>query len=135
MVPVLRHPGEPVFAVMGCQLPLQERNQPRFEQFQGFANTFVIGDSHGLLPSQKICLVNTLPQPLGQAGNLGPALHQAIIGQPFGGPFLPFTEGIEAVGQLPGGIGPAPQFGRQGCRRPLPLLQGPQQLVYHLPDG
>ena len=41
----------------------------------------------------------------GETLNLRPALHQAVVGQGFGGAFLAFAKGVKAVGQLPDGRG------------------------------
>ena len=45
-----------------------------------------------------------------QADNLGPALHQAVVGERLGGAFFAFAQGAEAVAQFPGGLGLAAEF-------------------------
>src|SRR5437016_1715994 len=71
----------------------------------------------------------------GEAGDLGPALHQSVVGQGLGRPFLSLADRVETIGQLAGdlGLGAEP---RQKCRGGAFAtgLQRADQLVPYLPS-
>jgi hypothetical protein len=72
----------------------------------------------------------------GQAGDLGPALHQGVVRQGLGCALLALAQGVEAIGQLAHDLGLAAHLGRQNRRRAFAAsFEHADQVVNHLPHG
>ena len=70
----------------------------------------------------------------GQAGDLGPALHQAVVGQRLGGALLALAEGVEAVAEFAGDLGLAAELRDQRGRGAFAAAsEDADQVMDHLP--
>ena len=70
----------------------------------------------------------------GQAGDLGPALHQAVVGQRFGRALLALADRVEPVGQFAGDLGLAAELRDQRGRGAFAArFQSADQVMHHLP--
>src|SRR6516225_10777297 len=73
--------------------------------------------------------------PLGQPLQFGPTLHQGVVRQGLLGPLLALAEGVEAVAELPGDLGPGTETLDNDCRGHITAsLEDPNQLVDDFPD-
>ena len=76
--------------VRALELALDERPEPVLEQLHRLADTFVIGDRHGSLLARTAgacagCADAALAR---EARDLGPALHEAVVGERLAARFL-----------------------------------------------
>src|SRR3989442_1481094 len=68
--------------------------------------------------------------------DLGPTLHEAVVGDRLGGALPPLADCVEPIGQLTGDLGLAAELANQLRRRSFAARsQHADQVVDHLPRG
>ena len=72
----------------------------------------------------------------GEARDLGPALHQAVVGERLGRPLLALAEGVEAVAEFAGDLGLAAELRDERRRSAFAAgFERADQVMDHLPRG